>query len=330
MKDFQLALPASLDEAVAFLPTDEQGERTVRLMAGGQDLLTEMKEHLVEPDLVVSLHACSDLGGIRDVEGGGLELGALVTLEELESDPRVTERYPVIAEAAHSVASPQIRTVGTLGGNLNQRPRCWYFRHEAAPCLKKGGATCFAKEGRNKYNAILGGGPSYIVHPSDLAPALVSLEAEVELVGSEGARRMPLEDYFITSKEGGVETETVRKPDEVLSRVFVPAVPDGHRSTYLKFKERASYDFALSAVAMSLTMDGARIGKARIALGGVAPKPWRPRRAEAELAGKALAEIDERRVAELALQGAKPLAENGYKVPLTQGLVIRALRSLSR
>ncbi len=329
MKAFRLAKPRALDEAVALLP-QESGDGSVRLLAGGQDLLTELKEYLAEPDLLVALGGIGGLSGIETSADGGFAIGALTTLDAIASDSTIAEQFPVLSQAAESVASPQIRSVATIGGNLNQRPRCWYYRNEAAPCLKKGGSTCFAKEGRNKYNAILGGGPSYIVHPSDLAPALVALDAEIELSGRSGVRRMRLEDYYLLPKDGRLETETVRAADEILTRIFVPARTQGMRSTYLKFKERASFDFALSAVALVLQLEGDKITDSRLVLGGVAPKPWRARRAELELKDKTFATLDVARVGEFALQGAAPLAENGYKIPLTQGLVTRALRSLLR
>lgn len=327
MNRFKIQKPRDLTEAVGLLPA-ELGRGRARILAGGQDLLTELKENLDEPESLVSL---GDIQGLRAIEAradGSLILGALTTLDELANSEQLKGAFGVLSEAAASVASPQIRHVATLGGNLNQRPRCWYFRNENAPCLKKGGATCFAESGRNKYNAILGGGPSYIVHPSDMAPALVSLGAEAVLSGPEGERRMPLEDYYTLPKDGNLESETVRKANEVLTHVVVPAPPMGTRSTYLKFKERASYDFALSSVALVLTLDGDMVTGGRLVLGGVAPRPWRAKRAELELRNKPLAGIEIEKLGDLALQGAAPLAENGYKVPLTKGLITRAIRHL--
>ncbi len=250
MKTFDYVNAKSLAEAASLLPKHE-GDESTRLMAGGQDLLTELKEHLVEPDRVVNL---KQIEGLDQIEwtGDGLVIGALARLEELAAHPRVQKEMTLLSEAAESIASPQIRSQATIGGNLNQRPRCWYYRNEDAPCLKKGGFECFAYEGRNKYNAILGGGPSYIVHPSDLAPALIALDATVELFGPDGERSMKLADFFTLPADGNILRETVLAPNEILTRVIVPAPKAGLKSTYLKFRERSSYDFALSAVAICL------------------------------------------------------------------------------
>ncbi len=328
MDSFSLSLPTSLDEAIARLPEDVF-DSSVQLMAGGQDLLTELKGYLTAPDEVVSLGGVPGLDSIQPHTNGTIAIGALVTLDALEADGALPPALRAIVEAASSIASPQIRSVGTVGGNLNQRPRCWYYRHEAAPCLKKGGAVCFAKDGKNKYNAIFGGGPSYIVHPSDLAPALVALNADVLLTGPGGQRRMSLEDYYYLPREGPVAFETRRAANEVLTSVEVPVASPTTSSTYLKFKERSSYDWALSSVAMALDMEKGVVRSASIVLGGVAPKPWRARAAEALLVGKRMDEVDELAVAKAALEGAEPLSDNAYKVPLTEGLVRRAFRSLS-
>ena len=330
MNTFELQNPTSVADASKLLPSDP-GDRSAVLLAGGQDLLTEMKERLVEPERLVNLKGIAGLDSIDHGADGSVTVGALVTLEALEEDAVLNERFTVLAEAASVVASPQIRSVGTLGGNLNQRPRCWYYRHSDAPCLKKGGSECFAYAGRSKYNAILGGGPSYIVHPSDVAPALVALGAEVTLVGPGGERKLPIEDYYTLPAEGDVLTETVRAPGEVLTHVHVPAPAAGTTSTYLKFRERESYDWALASVAVSLRRgDDGAITDARMALGGVAPKPWRALAAEQALQGKQPGQETWKVVAAAATRGAQPLGENAYKVPLTQGIVTRALQALTQ
>jgi xanthine dehydrogenase YagS FAD-binding subunit len=326
MNQFDIALPSSVEEALALLAEEDAN---AVLLAGGQDLLTELKEGLVAPATLIDLSGLEGLDGLEWAADGSLTLGPLVTLEQLADDADVRSKLTVLAEAAESIASPQIRTVGTLGGNLNQRPRCWYYRNEFADCLKKGGSICYAKNGRNKYNAILGGGPSYIVHPSDLAPALVALDARVELTGPSGKREVAVEEYYFLPSEGPIAKETVRKDDELLTAVRIPAQPAGLRSTYLKFKERASYDWALSAVALAVAGPSEALTHARLCLGGVAPKPWRTPKAEAALVGSAIDAATIAKVREAALAGAEPLEENGYKVPLTQGLLTRALQSLA-
>jgi len=335
MKNFDLLLPESLDEAIELLPrerTESLNDQRTRILAGGQDLLGELKDHLVEPDALVDVKRVGgkELGRELELGPSGARIGALVTVARL-ARPDVAELHPVLAEAAASIASPQIRTLATVGGNLCQRPRCWYYRNEHTACLKRGGTECFSFAGLNRYNAILGGGPSYIVHPSDLAPALVALDARVALRGSDGERELALEDFFVLPARGDVTRENVLAPDELVVSVEVPSgrsTADGWRSTYLKFKERGSFDWALSAVALALRLDGDRVADARLCLGGVAPVPWRCRAVEERLVGSPLDEAMVREAGELAVRGAEPLEDNGYKVPLTRALVTRALTAL--
>jgi len=327
METFELLQPKGLTDAIAAL-AEGDADGSVMLLAGGQDLLTEMKEHLAEPSVVVDLSGLSELTGITEGKDGAITFGANTTIAAIAAHPRLRGALAILSEAAASIASPQVRTQATLGGNLNQRPRCWYYRHEEAVCLKKGGSVCFAVDGMSKYNAILGGGPTYIVHPSDMAPALIAVGARVRLVGPEGEREMALADYFILPNEGPLQTETVRKKGEVLVDVTVPRQPDGMVSTYLKFKERESYDWALASVAVAVVKDGDRVASARMVLGGVAPKPWVVAVEEA-LAGRGLDAGAAEAAADLALEGAEPLAHNGYKIPLVRGLVARAFQRLA-
>src|SRR5512138_928248 len=193
-----------------------------------------------------------------------------------------------LVEAATSIATPQIRNLGTVAGNLCQRPRCWYFRIEEVICLKKAGTECYSASGENKYNAIFGGGPSYIVHPSDLAPMLLALGARLTVVGPDGKRVIPLDKFFTLPADGNIRRENVLKNEEIITEIFVPASALAARSTYLKFKERDSLDFAMSAVAVALQLDGKTVKDARIVLGGVAPIPWRVPDAEKFVTGKEL------------------------------------------
>jgi xanthine dehydrogenase YagS FAD-binding subunit len=338
MRAFDLVLPATLEEALALLPA-ERGPGHARPIAGGQDLVGELQEHLDYPDTLVDLKGVAGLGEIELDAAGGATLGALVTIAALEEHAELARRFPLLAEAAASVGSPQIRSQGTLGGNLCQRPRCWYFRSEQARCLKKGGSECFSYAGMNKYNAILGGGPSYIVHPSDLAPALVALDATVELARLDrrsgappriATRALALGEFFTLPASSDPTRENVLAPDELVTRVVVPARPAaaGWRGTWLKFRERESYDWALAAVAASVRVASGRVAEARLVLGGVAPIPWRVPAAEAALVGKPLDQASIAAAREAALAGAEPLEHNGYKVPLTKALITRALGAL--
>jgi xanthine dehydrogenase YagS FAD-binding subunit len=326
MKAFEWTNPTTINEAVKMLAVASPGDidEAPRPIAGGQDLLTTMKDYTSRPTRLVNLKNIRGLNKIT-LNGRGLTIGALVTLTELEEHAGVRKSFPGLAEAAHSIATPQIRNLGTVGGNLCQRPRCWYFRLEEVICLKKGGSECYAASGENKYNAIIGGGPSYIVHPSDLAPMLLALGASVTVTGAAGKRVVPLDKFFTLPSEGTIRRENVLKNEEIITEIHVPASPLAVRSTYLKFKERESLDFALASAAVAVRLTGRTVSDVRIVLGGVAPIPWRVPAAEKFLVGKELKPDVLAEAAKLALADAKPLEKNAYKVPLAQTLVRRAL-----
>src|SRR2546421_2045567 len=290
MKAFEWTSPTTLNEAVEMLksaPASDDVDNAARPIAGGQDLLTTMKEYITSPSRIVNLKSIRGLDRIEGDDKSGLKIGALVPLSQLEEHPLVRRSFPGLSEAAHSVATPQIRNLGTVGGNLCQRPRCWYFRLEEVICLKKVGSECYAAKGENKYNAIFGGGPSYIVHPSDLAPMLVALGASVSVVGAEGKRVIQLDKFFTLPADGNIRRENVLKNDEIITQIQVPASPVAARSTYLKFKERESMDFALASVEAAVQVRASKsIAQARVLLGGVAPIPWRAPQAECFLAVK--------------------------------------------
>ena len=292
MNTFEWVSPGTVAEAISALksaPAASDLDDAARPIAGGQDLLTTMKDYITRPVRVVNLKGIRGLDKIEADGKGGLRIGALVTLAQLEEHAIVRRNFPGLSEAAHSVGTPQIRNLGTVGGNLCQRPRCWYFRLEEVVCLKKGGTECYAATGENKYHAIFGGGPSYIVHPSDLAPMLVALGASVSVVGAEGKRAIPLDKFFTLPSEGNLRRENVLKNDEIITEVQVPASKFAAHSTYLKFKERDSMDFAMSAVAAAVAIGPNKtIREARLVLGGVAPVPWRVTKAEGYLVGKTL------------------------------------------
>jgi len=321
MDRFQYVVARSPENAVELL-RDEDNK--TKIYAGGQDLLGELKHHLLAPELLVDISGIEELHSI-ETNGGGLRIGATVTLAEIEENEFIRTRYAALAEAASLVGSPQIRNVGTLGGNLCQRPRCWYYRDEACPCLKKGGQSCYSFMGRNRYHAILGGGPCFIVHPSDCAPALVALGATVRLLGPEGPREMPLEDFYILPKQDQ-KHENVMARREIVTGVEIPA--HTAKSTYVKFREKDGFDWALASVAVVLELDGRRCKRASIVLGGVAPKPWRVKKAEAVLAGKTITESLAEEAGTAAVDGARPLTENAYKIPLTKALVKQAVMKL--
>ena len=324
MVKFEYFNPKSLKELPDLL-SKKQDESIV--LAGGTDLLDMLKERLIEPKRVINIKNIKDLHGIKN--GSGLELGALTTISEIAADPRIQKKYSVLAQAAESIATPQLRNMGTIGGNLCQRPRCWYYRGRQYPCLKKGGAKCYAAEGWNQYHAIFGGGPSYIVHPSDAAPALQALGASLKVFGPSGSDEIPLEEFFELPIDN-LRGENVLQANEIITHISIPEPAAGTRSTFLKFREKQSMDFAISSVAAILQMQGNRVKSADIVLGGVAPIPWRAKDAEAELQGKALSSETIEKAATAAVAGASPMAHNSYKIQLTQNLVRRALQQLAK
>lgn len=333
MRAFEWVNPATIAEAVKSLSNREGTsdiDEAPRPIAGGQDLITTMKDYSTRPSRVVNLKSIRGLDRITVDSAGGLNIGALVTLTQLVEHPSIRKSFPGISEAANSIATPQIRNLGTIGGNLCQRPRCWYFRLEEVVCLKKGGTECYAASGENKYNAIIAGGPSYIVHPSDLAPMLLALGAQVSVMGSAGKRVIPLDKFFTLPSDGNIRRENVLQNDEIITDIQVPASPLAARSTYLKFKERDSLDFALASVAAALQLAPDKTVKdVRIVLGGVAPIPWRVQDAEKYLVGKTISPEVLSETAKVALKDAQPLEKNAYKVPLTQTLVRRALAKIA-
>ena len=299
---------------------------TVRVISGGTDLLGEIKQWTVLPDRLVSLQGIDDLRGVRIYDEGAL-IGAMTTIGDVGAHSEIREQYAALAEACDSVATPQIRNVGTIGGNLCQRPRCWYYRSPLFDCHKKGGENCFAFEGANKFHAIFDSGSCPAVHPSDTAVALEALDARVLLLTWEGARMLPIEDFFVAPSVD-VTRENVLEAGEILGQVVIPSASPNARSLFLKAKERQAMDFALASVAVSLEVDGDSVKDARVVLGGVAPVPRRVRDAESALIGMGVEDIDPDQVGRIAVERASPLSDNGYKVRLASGLVSRAVRTL--
>jgi xanthine dehydrogenase YagS FAD-binding subunit len=320
MEKFSYINATSLEQVTSLLSESGWGE--VMLIAGGTDILGEIKEYVESPKTLINLKTLPGMDGI-EADASGLKIGALTTIDDIARHPTIQHHYTVLAQAAVSVATPQIRNVGTVGGNLCQRPRCWYYRDETINCLKKGGDICYAVDGLSKYHAILGGDPVYIVHPSDLAPALIALGASVKIVGPEGEKNMSLEDFF-TLPAANPFRENVLDPNEIVVEVEVPPAKAHTKSFYLKASEKGAPDFALASVAGVFEMDGKTCKTASIVLGGVAPAPWRSKEAEAALTGKMIDESVSTQAGADAVKDAQPLNDNMYKVTLTQNLVSRA------
>jgi xanthine dehydrogenase YagS FAD-binding subunit len=303
------------------------GRADARILAGGTDLLGCLRDGVFQANRLVSLNNIKELKGIRSQPRGGWRIGALTTLTEIAEHPQIRASYPVMAEAAASVATPQLRNQGTLGGNLCQRPRCWYFRGQFQ-CRRKGGDTCFAEAGESQYHGIFGASQCYIVHPSDTAPALVALDAKVNILGRRGTRLVPISSFFVLPKDSLVK-ENVLEPGEIVTEILLDAPPAGARSTYRKVRERASFDFALAGAAIVLVIAEGKVKTARVVLSGVAPVPWRSTEAEKAIIGKPLDATAVAIAAEAAVKGAMPMADNGYKVPLVRGILEEILTALS-
>jgi xanthine dehydrogenase YagS FAD-binding subunit len=326
MKTFSNANPRDVREAVALLSQARQQGHSASIVGGGSDLLGMVKERLVSPDVLVNLRSIHGLDKV-ETQSGKVRIGGLITLDALSHDAQVRKNYAVLAEAAESVGTPQIRNAGTLAGNVCQRPWCWYYRN-GFPCLKNGGDKCFSASGENQLHAIFGGGPSYIVHPSDTAPALLALDAEFHVSGPSGDRVIPAGQFFQLPRVDAAR-ENVLAPDDVLVAITLPAARPGARSTYHKVLDREAWTHAVVSVAMVLDMDKQACRSARVVLGGVAPIPWRLPKVEAMLAGQRITPELAAKAGEAAVEGARPLAKNKYKVPLTKNVVKRTLLALA-
>jgi len=318
---FELAKPKTTTEARALA-----GEKPGSVFkAGGIDLLDHLKEHLLEPPRVVDLSATS-LNEIVVESDGGLRIGATVTLAKVAAHDAIRKSHPALAEACGSAASPQIRNVATIGGNVLQRPRCWYYRLEEYKCVKKGGDVCFAIAGENRYHVIFGGGPVYAPHPSSAAVALVASRATFLVEGSKGTRAVPADEFFVLPEKDPAR-ENVLKPDEILVAIALPTPPS--KSAYAEVRERAGFDWPLVSAAVALRVAGGIVEDARVVLGQVATIPWRSLPAEKALLGKPVGQASADAAGRAAVTGAEPMSDNGYKVELTATLVRRVVASLA-
>ena len=322
LTNFSYIRPKSLKEAMKQLSSEGAG-----LSAGGTDLLGCLRDHVFDIKKLVSISGLKELRGIKKSADGGLRIGALTTITEVAENPLVNESYPALAQSALEVASPQLRNQGTIGGNLCQKPRCWYYRGEFH-CLRKGGEKCFAVAGENQYHCILGGGPCFIVHPSDTAPALAALEASVRIVGLRGTRTVTVENFHVLPRID-VHRETVLGPGEIVTEIMLPAA-QGLRSSYRKVRSRASWDFALAGVALAIQFNNDVVAKARVVLGAAAPVPWRSREVENEILGRRLDADTVSKAAEAAVRHAQPLQYNDYKIPLFRGMIEEELIAIGK
>jgi xanthine dehydrogenase YagS FAD-binding subunit len=321
LPSFSYVRPATLKDAVRQAASAGAG-----LLAGGTDLLGCLRDGVFPVSKMVSMSRLHGLRGIRDRAGGGITIGSLTTIAEIAESGTVRDRYPALAMAASEVASPQLRNQGTIGGNICQKPRCWYYRGEFH-CLRKGGDRCFAAAGENAYHCIFGGGPCYIVHPSDTAPALVLFGATVRTAGPKGERTIPIGKFHVLPSVD-VRRDTVLEPGEIVTTIDLPPAPKGVTSLYRKVRARSSWDFALAGAAISVTLNGGTVTDARIVLSGAAPVPWRSKATEEAIRGKRLDDAVIEKAADAVVRGAAPLAQNSYKLHLFRGIISEELQRL--
>jgi xanthine dehydrogenase YagS FAD-binding subunit len=321
MQSFEYASPTTLKEALALLG-NQWGEADV--LAGGTDQLSLMKEYVHTPKRVVNIKGIKELGGIAKT-AQGLRIGAAATLDQLLASPAVRAEYPSLIAAAQGVTSPQIRNMGTVGGDLCQRPRCWYFRMGMGLLAKDGSLV---KEGDNRYHAIFGGGPAYFVSASSFGPALVALGAKVKLASASGTRELDVEKFFVVPRSDS-ERETALQPNEILTEIIVPSAAGVRNATY-EVRQKEALDWPLATASVALKMKGTAVASARVVMGHVAPTPWAAAQAEQMLAGKTISESVAEEAAQAAVSGAQPLSGNGYKVQIARTAVKRALLAAAR
>ena len=322
MKAFTYVNAANEKEAVAALASAQRGRMLP--MAGGMDLLALMKDYIVSPDRVVSIKGLDQ--AITQVDSG-LRIGAAAKLVDLTEHAAARKLFPALIAAAEGVGTPQIRNMGTVGGNIMQRPRCWYFRNEEFNCLKKGGSRCFAVDGENQFHAIFGDGPCHIVHPSSLAVPVIAYGGRFRVTGSNGAREIDAGEFFQMPNRN-LYGENVLQPDEIVTHIILPAPGQKSASYEVRFKQ--SHDWPLAAATVNLMMAGSVVKSARIVMGAVAPIPWRAQAAERVLAGKAITEAIATEAANAAVTGARAMTGNQYKIQIARTAVKRAILAASR
>lgn len=322
MKRFTNVNPGTLTQALAAADDARRSGRAVAIAGGGTDLLQLMRERIVTPDVLINLKTIGSAKALV-ASASGTRIGGLATLASVAADEGVRQKYAVLAEAAESVATPQIRNVGTLAGNVCQRPWCWYYRN-GFKCFKNGGNVCYSAAGENEFHAIFGGGPSYIVHPSDTAVALVALGATFVLNTSHGERTVAAHDFFALPTANPA-VENVLADGEVLSDIHLPPAKPGTRSHYMKVLDRETWTHAVVSAAVTLRLEGGVCRESSVVLGGVAPVPWALPEVNALLVGKRITADVAAQAGALAVANARPMTHNRYKVGLTRTTVTRAL-----
>jgi len=319
MQNFEYLQPKSLSKAYQIIKNDHGNSI---LFAGGTDVLGLIKDEIISPSKVINLKAVKGLDFIEKTKDDYIRIGALTKLTEIANNNIIKNNLPLLPLVIREVASPQLRNIGTIGGNICQRPRCFYFRGDFN-CLRKGGDECFAYSGNNKYHCIIGGSPCYIVHPSDLAVALLVLDAKVKIFSGKGYFLLPISKFFILPEED-YRKENILKPGEIITEFIIPKNKFKY-AKYLKVRQRGSWDFALVSLAIIYNLKGNKIKTVHLAFGGIAPIPWRNSKIESELNNLKLELSEIRNFTKELFQEASPLEMNSYKVQLARNLIIKAL-----
>jgi xanthine dehydrogenase YagS FAD-binding subunit len=325
MRAFEYASPANTEQAIRLLGNSWEEAAP---LAGGTDLLSLMKDDIVAPKRLVNIKEIGSLRGIN-VDSKGLRLGALVTIQDLADNAKVDHAYPVITKTASEIAGPQIRNMATIGGNLCQRPRCWYYRAGFGLLAKDQKGESLVPNGDNRYHAILGNsGPAYFISPSTLAPLFVALGASVRLTGPNGKREVPLDKFYLIPKSEN-EREHDLKPNEIITEVIIPPLAGAKCATY-EVRQKEAMDWPLALAAVVLKMKGSSVSSARVLMGAVAPIPWRSAEAESALVGKTINEDVAQAAANAAVANARSLGHNGYKIQLARVVVKRAILAAAK
>ena len=322
MKSFEYLQPETIKAASKFL----QKNNNSFPYAGGTDLLGLMKDDIITPDQLVNLKNLGKYNFIDYNEKDGLTIGALTKLNQISEHPIVKGKYNVLAEAISELATLQLRNVGTLGGNICQRPRCFYFRGDY-DCIRKGGDSCFAVSGNNKFHCIVGGGPCYIVHPSDTAVALIALDAKFKIFSGKEEKIILAKDFFILPEVDDTKENILQKGD-LLLEIMIPPVDKKIAGKYIKVKERGTWDFAMVSIAGVFNKDGNKIKNGKIAFGGVAPIPWEEEIINQNLTNLNLNEENINRISDLAFTKAEAMSMNAYKIKLARNLIKKILLEL--
>ncbi len=325
MNAFEYVSPTTKEQAVKLLGNSWQ---ETEILAGGTDLLSLMKDRIVEPKRLVNIKGIKELDGIS-ATARGLRIGAIATIQELLDNLQVKRGYGALVQAAAGITSPQIRSMGTIGGDLCQRPRCWYYRAGFGLLATHSEGEPLVPSGDNRYHAILGNaGPAYFVNPSSLAPALIAMNAKVRIFGAKGQREMMLEKFFVAPKSNN-DREYGLQPGEFVTEIIVPPLGTAKSATY-EVRQREALDWPLATASVVLVMAGGKVRTARVVLGHVAPTPWLSAEAAAALEGKAISEETAEAAGKAAVAGAKNLGKNGYKIQLAKVAVKRAVLAAAK